>query len=338
MEETKKKPLIMKQKPMYQVVLALVPLALASIYFFGWKSLAVLAIVNAAGFLSEYIFARVYKTQVSSAIFVTNFLFALSLPPTIPLWIAVVGIVFGVVFGKMAFGGFGRNVFNPALTGRAFIYVSFGAQMTAARSWVLPTSGAAGALGAWQADAISTATPLRTLAEGGRVPFLDIFFGNVPGSFGETSAILILLGGLYLMFKKTASWRIVVSGTATYLAVQLIFWAASIHGAYDPLSGLLSGSLLYGMMFMATDPVSSSQTTDTGRVIYGVLIGVLTALIRTFSVWPEAITFSILLANMFAPLLNYLIREYRNRKKAQGAASAAARTVADPSGGEEGAS
>lgn len=317
MADIKKKPLIMKQKPMFQVVWALVPLALASVYFFGWKTLVVLAVVNIAGFLSEYAFARVYKTQVTSAVFVTNFLFALSLPPTIPLWIPVVGIVFGVVFGKMAFGGFGRNVFNPALTGRAFIYVSFGAQMTAARSWVLPAGGAAGALGMWQSDAVSTATPLVTLAQGGKVPFLDLILGNVPGSFGETSAILILLGGLYLMYKKTASWRIVVSGVSTYLAVQLIFWLLNVQGAYDPLSGLLSGSLLYGMMFMATDPVSASQTTDMGRVIYGVLIGVLTALIRTFSVWPEAITFSILLANMFAPLLNYLIREAKNKKKAR---------------------
>jgi Na+-transporting NADH:ubiquinone oxidoreductase subunit B len=332
MTETKKKPLIMKQKPMFQVVFALVPLALASIYFFGWKSLVVLVVVNIAGFLAEYLFARVYKTQVTSAVFVTNFLFALSLPPTIPLWIAVVGILFGVVFGKMAFGGFGRNVFNPALTGRAFIYVSFGAQMTAARSWVLPASGGAGALGLWQADAVSTATPLVSLAQGSDVPLIKLLIGNIPGSFGETSAILIILGGLYLMLKKTANWRIVVSGVGTYFAVQLVFWLANVDGAYDPLSGLLSGSLLYGMMFMATDPISSSQTTDTGRVIYGVLIGVLTALIRTFSVWPEAITFSILLANMFAPLLNYLIREARTKKKARAAAEAAAGAAAGTEG------
>jgi Na+-transporting NADH:ubiquinone oxidoreductase subunit B len=321
MAETKKKPLIMKQKPMFQVVFALVPLALASTYFFGWKTLVVLAIVNVAGFLAEYVFARVYKTQVTSAVFVTNFLFALSLPPTIPLWIPVVGIVFGVVFGKMAFGGFGRNVFNPALTGRAFIYVSFGAQMTAASSWVLPASGGAGALGMWQADAVSGATPLVSLASGEHVSFVKLLVGNVAGSFGETSAILIVLGGLYLMLKKTANWRIVASGIGTYLVVQLIFWLAGVSGAYDPLSGLLSGSLLYGMMFMATDPVSSSQTTDIGRVIYGALIGVLTVLIRTFSVWPEAITFSILLANMFAPLLNYVIREAKNKKKAKAKAA-----------------
>ena len=323
MADTKKKPLFMKQKPMKQVVLALLPLALASIYFFGWKALVVLAVVNVAGFLSEYVFARIYNKQVTQAVFVTNFLFALSLPPTIPIWIPVVGIVFGVVFGKMAFGGFGRNVFNPAITGRAFIYVSFGAQMTAARAWVLPKAGTLGALGAWQADAVSQATPLVSLSQGQDVSFLELFLGNIPGSFGETSAVLILICGIYLMIKKTASWRIVVSGTGTYLVLQLIFWLADVNGAYDPLSGLLSGSLLYGMMFMATDPVSASQTTDTGRFIYGALIGILTALIRTFSVWPEAITFSILLANMFAPLLNHLIRQAKNNKKARTAPRAA---------------
>jgi Na+-transporting NADH:ubiquinone oxidoreductase subunit B len=315
MTAANKKPLIMKQKIMTRVVISLVPLAVASVYFFGWKALAVLAIVNVAGFLSEYVFARVYKTQVSMAVFVTNFLFALSLPPTIPLWIPVVGIVFGIVFGKMAFGGFGRNVFNPALTGRAFIYVSFGAQMTASRAWVLPASGGAGGLGVWQADAVSQATPLVRLAGGERVPFLDLFLGNIPGSFGETSALLIIIAAIYLIVTKTASWRIIVSVLGSYAAFQAILWGLGVEGAYDPASALLAGSLLYGAVFMATDPVSSSQTTETGRVIYGVLIGLLTVLIRTFSVWPEAITFSILLANMFAPLLNHLIREQQKKRK-----------------------
>lgn len=313
--------LIMWQKPMTQVLIALSPLVVASVYFFGWKTLAVLAIVNLAGFLSEYIFARVYHTKVSEAVFVTNFLFALSLPPTIPLWIPVVGIVFGVVFGKMAFGGFGRNVFNPALTGRAFIYVSFGAPMTASSSWVMPAGGASGALAMWRADAVSSATPLVSLANGESVSFLNMFLGNIPGSFGETSALLILIGGIYLMVKKTASRHIIISGTVAYLAMQLIFWLANVEGAYDPLSGLLAGSFMYGIMYMATDPISSSQTTDLGRIIYGVVIGILTSLIRTFSVWPEAITFSILLANMFAPLLNHVVREARAKRREREAAS-----------------
>lgn len=310
-ESKMKKPLILKQKPMLQVVYALVPLVIASIYFFGWKSLLVLAVVNLGGFLAEYLFARVYKQQVSSAVFVTNFIFALSLPPTIPLWIAVVGIVFGVVFGKMVFGGFGRNVFNPAIAGRAFIYISFGVQLTG--RWVDPVGGIAGGFTRFQADAVTQATPLAQYAEGGTVPLLDLFLGNISGSFGETAAFLIIICGLYLVIKKIASHHIVISGFLGFLVLHSLFWAAGVEGTPDPLRALLSGSLLFGMFFCATDPISASQTTNGGRWIYGALIGALTALIRTFSSWPEAITFAILLANMFAPLLDHIIKEVKKK-------------------------
>ncbi|MFW5712512.1 MAG: RnfABCDGE type electron transport complex subunit D, partial [Spirochaetota bacterium] len=126
----KKNSFMQMQPPMIKVVYALVPLVVASIYYFGWRFLLVLALVNAVGILTEYLMARTYSMKVTSSVLVTNFLFALSLPPTIPLWIAVVGIVFGVVFGKMVFGGFGKNVFNPAISGRAFIYISFGVPLT----------------------------------------------------------------------------------------------------------------------------------------------------------------------------------------------------------------
>jgi Na+-transporting NADH:ubiquinone oxidoreductase subunit B len=300
---------------MVQVIYALIPLAVASIYFFGWKALLLLAVVNAVGLLSEYLFVRLRNQKVTSAVFVTGFLFALSLPPTIPLWIAVVGIVFGVVFGKMVFGGFGRNIYNPALAGRAFIYVSFGVPMTA--RWVAPASGAWRGLAVFQADAVTQATPLVQLAEGEPVSLISLFLGNVSGSFGETSALLILIGGIYLMVRKVASYRIVVSSAAGFLLPQILFWIAGIRGVPDPMSALLSGSLLYGIMFMATDPVSASQTTDTGRWIYGAIIGVLASLIRTFSAWPEGITFAILLANTFAPLLDYTIKQSRARRKAR---------------------
>jgi len=315
MADNKKKPLILVQKPMMRVVYALIPLQLASIYFFGWRALAILVVVNIAGFLSEYAFARVYKTQVSSAVFVTNFLFAMSLPPTVPFWIAIVGIVFGVVFGKMVFGGFGRNVFNPAISGRAFIYVSFGAQMTAHGAWVDPVRGFFGGISTWQADAISSATPLPELAAGTHVPLLNLFLGNVSGSFGETSALLILIGGIYLIVKKIASYQIVLGGVLGYGVLQAVLWLGGVHGAYDPLSGVLAGSFLYVALFMATDPVSAGQTTDAGRWIFGLIFGLLTGLIRTFSVWPEGATFAILIANMFAPLINHLLREAQTRAK-----------------------
>lgn len=307
--------MVLVQRPMLHVIYALLPLLLASIYFFGWRALYVVVVVNIAGFLSEYVFARVYKTQVSSAVFVTGLLYAMSLPPTLPIWIAVVGIVFGIVFGKMVFGGFGRNIFNPAIAGRAFIYVSFGAQMTAHGAWVEPVRGLLGGAVAWRADAITSATPLVRLASGSRVPLLDLFLGNVSGSFGETSALLVLLGGLYLLIRRVASYHIVLGGFLGYGGLQLLFWLAGVRGAYDPLSGMLAGSFLYVALFMATDPVSAGQTTNPGRWIVGLMFGLLTSLIRTFSVWPEGATFAILIANMFAPLINHLLREAQARAK-----------------------
>ena len=264
---------------MKRVLYALVPAVVASVYFFGWRALVVLAAVNLAGFLTELIFTRYTKTDVTSAVFVTCVLFGLSLPPGIPIWIAVVGIVFGVLFGKMVFGGFGRNVFNPALVGRVFIYVSFGLPMTA--KWVLPLTGAAGPLQLpgswggftrWAADAVSGPTPLRLLRQGQPVDILPLLWGNVAGCLGETSAILIVLGGLFILWKKAANWRIVVSEVAAFVVLQAIFWLAGVRHAADPLTALLAGSTLMGMFFMATDPVSASQTQG-GRWIYGALVG-----------------------------------------------------------------
>lgn len=315
-DKAKKRPLVLKQKIMLQVVYALIPIVLASIYFFGWRSLVVLAVVNLAGFAAEYIFARVYKQQVSSAVFVTNFLFALSMPPTIPLWIAVVGIVFGVVFGKMVFGGFGRNVFNPALSGRAFVYVSFGYPMTS--RFIEPVAGFPGGFARWlpEMDTLTKATPLIKLSGGEGVPFLNLLLGSTSGSLGETSAILIIITGLILVIRKTASFRIVLSCFIGYLGLQTIFFTAGVSGALNPLFGLFSGSLLFAFFYMATDPISSSQTTNKGRWLYGLLVGLLTSLIRTFSAWPEAVTFAILLANMFAPLMDYAFKQSAAKKKA----------------------
>lgn len=319
MATTKKKPLIQRQKIMFHVLYALIPLAAFSVYLFGWRSLLILTVVNLAGFLSEYVFARTYGKQVSSAVFVTNFLFALSLPPSIPLWIAVAGIVFGVVFGKMVFGGFGRNVFNPAISGRAFIYISFGGPMTA--GFVEPAGGFPGGLGQWLhgADALSRATPRIALSAGEAFPLRDLILGTTSGSLGETCALLIILGGAYLIWKKAASHRIILGGLIGFLAMHSLLFFGGVEGVINPLTSLFTGSLLFGLMFMATDPVSSSQSTDTGRWIYGLTIGVLISLIRVFSIWIEAVTFAILLANMFAPLLDHYLKEAK--KKAKGAAS-----------------
>ena len=249
-----KKSLVMKQKVMSQVVYALVPIAVFSVYLFGWRSLSLLVIVNIAGFLSEYIFAKIYKKQVSTAVFVTNFLFALSLPPAVPYWIAVVGIVFGVVFGKMVFGGFGRNVFNPAISGRAFVYISFGVPMTA--GFVQPATGFPGGFTQWLAgaDAVSRATPLFEFNSGGGVPLLNLVSGFTAGSLGETSAVLIIIGGIFLIAKKAANWRIILSGLLGYLVMQSALFFGGIEAAINPVSGLFCGSLLFGIVFYGYRP------------------------------------------------------------------------------------
>lgn len=312
------------QPPMVRVVYALVPLVLAAIYFFGWRFLAVLALVNIAGILSEYLLARTYGMKVTSSVLVTCFLFALSLPPTIPFWIAVVGIVFGVVFGKMVFGGFGKNVFNPAISGRAFIYISFGVPLTG--RFIQPVSGSAlRGFAAWmpQTDALSSATPLVVQAQGEAIPLLRLFLGDIAGSFGETSALLILLGGIYIVWKKAANWHFIASSVAAFLAMYAALFYSGVQGAINPIYALFSGSFLFAAVFMVTDPVSASQTTNLGRWLYGIIIGVMTVLIRVFSGWPEGVTFAILFGNMFAPLIDYLIKEQKRKQKEKREAAAA---------------
>jgi Na+-transporting NADH:ubiquinone oxidoreductase subunit B len=307
------RPLVQWQLPMQRMLYAMTPLVLASVYFFGWRALLVLAVTNAAAFLTEWLYLRQYREPVSSAVFVTGTILALSLPPAIPLWIAALGAVFGVLFGKMVFGGFGRNVFNPAMVGRAFIYVSFGNQMTGI--WSEALSGFPAGLGRFASDVASGATPVRSLT----APYQDLLFGNVTGSLGETSALLLVAGGLWLVWKKAASWRIVAASLIGFAGLQAIFYFAGIKGnsltPVDPLYALLSGSVLFGIFFIATDPVSAAST-NTGRWLFGLLFGILTVLIRTFSAWPEGTMFAILLANMFAPITDYLIK---GRKKAAAA-------------------
>jgi Na+-transporting NADH:ubiquinone oxidoreductase subunit B len=312
----KQQRLILWQLPMKRVIYALIPAAVASTYFFGWRSLVILAVVNAAGFLTEFIFLRFRKEPVTSAVFVTNFILALCLPPTIPYWMAAVGAVVAVLFGKMVFGGFGKNVFNPAMVGRAFLYVSFGVQMTSQWAEPFTFAGFPGGFARYAADAVSQATPLARLAAHEQVSWLRLLLGNVSGSFGETSALLLLLGGLYIVWKKAAAWQIVLGGLGGFLLTQVLFWLAGIPAAGDPLHVLLAGSFIFGVFFVITEPVSASQTTNPGRWIYGTFFGIMVVVIRTFSAWPEAVMFATLLANMFAPILDYLIRQRRQKRSA----------------------
>jgi Na+-transporting NADH:ubiquinone oxidoreductase subunit B len=297
---------------MTRVLLALLPIALSSIYFFGWRAVLLLAVVNAVAFAAEYAFTRRWKQPASAAVFVSASLYTLSLPPLFPVWMAVLGIVFGIVFGKMVFGGFGKNVFNPALTGRAFIYISFGRQMTG--EWYEPVRGALGGFASYTVDAVTQATPGMLLKAGEAVPLSQLFFGNTAGVLGGTSAVLVLAGGIYLLWTKAANYRIVIGCLAGYLVVQTILWAAGYAGDASPIKALMAGSILFGIFFYATDPVSGPNT-QTGRWIYGVFIGAMSAVITVFSAWPAGTMFAILLANMFAPIMDHAIKAVQSGKR-----------------------
>lgn len=292
---------------MMHVLVALAPLIPVAIYLFGWRALVMIGLMNIVGFLAEYAFVR-DREPVSSAVFVTNTLFALSLPPTLPFGMALVGILVAVIFGKMVFGGFGRNIFNPALVGRAFIYITFAGAMNS--QWQIPFTGWPGGFAHYSSpgpEAITQATPLRLAAAGEPVSLAPLFWGGVPGSLGETCAPLILLGGLYLLWRKAANFRIVLGAAGAMIVLQTLFGWAGLPRAIPPLQALAGGSFLFGLFFFATEPVSAAQT-QPGRWIYGVLIGALTVLIRVFSAWAEGMMFAILLANTFAPLLDHVVR------------------------------
>jgi Na+-transporting NADH:ubiquinone oxidoreductase subunit B len=211
------------------------------------------------------------------------------------------------------FGGFGKNIFNPALTGRAFLYVSFAIPMTG--KWSEPAAGIPGGFAKFSTDAVTSATPLAAIKTGQASPsFLSLLFGNTSGSMGETCAILIILGGLYLIWKKAANYRIVLGGVLGMVLLQGILWLSHIKHAPDPLTAFLAGSFAFGIFFFATDPISAAQT-DEGRWIYGFFVGIIAVVIRTFSAWPEGLMFSVLLGNMFAPIMDYYIRELKAKKK-----------------------
>ncbi len=298
---------------MRRVLYALLPIYLFSIYLYGWRPLAVGAVVFFFGIVTEFLFMKQRKQKVSEAVLVTSMLFTLSMPPLVPLWVAAVGIVFGVLFGKSIYGGFGRNIFNPAITGRIFIYITFPTVMTG--GWMVP--GRFGTLGS---DAVSSATPL-AIIHGGSLPAMGkLITGIHPGAFGESAVILIVLGALYLVYTKTASWRIMVSILVSFLVLQSVLYFTSLSAA-PPLESLLSGSLLFVTVFMATDPVSSAKK-KAGQVFYGILIGVVFSLIRNFSLFPEGASFAVLMGNTFAPLLDEWAVKMKKKKPAAGGVSA----------------
>ena len=276
-----------------------------------------LAITLVCGVVSEYIIMRNInkeKAKVSEAVLVSCILFALTLPPSVPFWVAGVGIVFGIVFGKGVFGGFGRNIFNPAIVARCFVYISFPAFMTV--TWTKPFTGFPGGLVRWfnSIDAATGATPLIIFNKTGETTgYLDLLFGRISGSLGETAAVLILLCGIYLIATKTASWKSMVACLLGFGVFNTILYFTGVTSA-DPLFSIMSGGFMFGTVFMITDPVSSPKT-DTARIIYGAGIGIITAVIRIFGLFAEGMMFAILVGNMFVPLLERVLKDMKANKK-----------------------
>ena len=304
----------LKQRPMLRVCYALTPLVAASVYFFGWRALALSALVLLGGIATEAFFVFREGKPVTSAVLVTCLVFSLSLPPTLPFWMAVVGIVVAVAWGKMAFGGFGRNVFNPAMVGRCFIYVTFPAAMTS--TWAEPIPGRLGGLRFWApaADTITSATPLMKFKEGIIFPLEDLFFGNISGSLGETSGLLILLGGAYLIYKKAAPWRLAFSCLLGGMIACALLDLTGLKVVATPLATLLSGAFLFGMMFVVTEPITGAKT-KAGQWLYGFMIGALTIVLRGYSNFSEGIMFSVLIMNAFVPIMDRGIRLLQGGRK-----------------------
>ena len=308
---------------MRRVIIAALPCVAGSVYFFGWRCLALIVVSCAAAFCAEFAFCRRRREPVSHAVFVTGLLYALVMPPTVPWHVLVIGIVFAVVFGKEVFGGFGRNVFNPAVAGRCFVYICFPVAMTG--RWAPAADGSAGALMQWttaSVDAITSATPMALLkageyTAGGSDLIVQLLCGRMAGTMGVTSALLILLGGLYLLYTKTASRTTVITFVVAYAVVNEVLHRLGVEPVPGALTAVLGGGFLFGAFFMVTDPVSS-PSTQGGRIMYAILIATCTLTIRNFSIFNGGLMFSILIGNMFAPILDHTARAWRKPREAAG--------------------
>lgn len=319
-KENKPTKLLMKQPLMRRVIIATVPCIIASIYFFGWRSLVMVIVSCAAAFITEYLFVRRHSEPVSEAVFVSGIIYALIMPPTVGWHVLIIGIVFAIVFAKMVFGGFGRNVFNPAMSGRAFVYICFPVALTA--TWASAAQGPLGALGMWTTaispDAITAATPMALVKAGQAMPpaLLDLLIGRIPGTMGVTSGIAILISGIYLFITKTANRWIIITLIGVYALLNGLFSVFNVVGVAGALPALLGGGFLFGAFFMATDPISAPKTRPA-QIIFAVIIAVCTLIIRTFSVFNGGLMFSILLANMFAPILDFYFKQRKKKASSQ---------------------
>jgi len=306
------------ERNMYGVIIALLPALLVSFWFFGLGSVVVLGTSVAACVLLEWAINKFMlknprNTVLDGSAILTGLLLGFNLPSNLPIWIILIGAIFAIGFAKMPFGGLGNNLFNPALVGRAALLVAFPAQMT--------TWPKVGQLGSYL-DAETGATPLAVMKEAiksgdatvlDRLPdTLSLFLGNHPdgaGAMGEICALALLLGLAFMLWRKIITWHIPVSIIATvFVFAGLLHMANPVYA--DPVSVVLSGGLMLGAIFMATDYVTSPMTPK-GQLIYGVAIGFLTVVIRNWGAYPEGMSFAILIMNAFTPLINNYVKPKR---------------------------
>lgn len=297
------------ERNMYDVIIALIPALAVSFYFFGWGAFVVTLTSVAACMLFEWLISRFLMgrkvlTILDGSAILTGLLLALNVPSTLPLWIIVIGALVAIGIGKMSFGGLGSNIFNPAIVGRVMLLISFPVQMT---SYPMPRGMEA------TLDATSGATPL-AIAKGvvrgsegftmDKLPSLvDNLLGSVGGSLGEVSAVALLIGFAYLLIRKVITWHIPVAIIATVAIFAGIMNLANPEVYAGPLFHILSGGLLLGAIFMATDYVTSPMS-NSGMLLYGVMIGIITMLIRLFGAYPEGMSFAILFMNGIVPIIN----------------------------------
>ena len=296
------------KKNMYGVLIALIPAFLVSLYFFGLGALIVTATSVAACLFFEWAIGKFLMKKETTTIcdgsaVITGVLLAFNLPSNLPIWIIILGALFAIGVGKMSFGGLGNNPFNPALAGRVFLLLSFPVQMT---SWPV-----VGQLTAYT-DATTAATPLNLMKQiaGGNIEALkdlpssfDLLIGNNGGCLGEVSALALLLGLAYMLWKKIITWHIPISILATVFVFSGIMHLVDPELYVSPVLQLLTGGLMLGAIFMATDYVTSPMSKK-GMLIYGVCIGLLSVIIRLFGAYPEGMSFAILIMNAFTPLIN----------------------------------
>jgi electron transport complex protein RnfD len=306
------------RKLMFGVVVALMPAFFASVFYFGIGALIVTATSVTSCIVFEYLIQRfIFKKPISitdGSALVTGLLLAFNLPSNIPVFIIVIGSLVAIGIAKMTFGGLGNNPFNPALVGRVFMLISFPVQMT---SWPVPAGISSG-----YTDAITGATPLAVIKEGikngeslsqlmEKVPTtIQMLIGKMGGSIGEVAALALMIGFAYLLYRKIITWHIPVSVIGSVAVFTSILWLVNPESNADPVFHLLSGGLMLGAIFMATDYVTSPMNPKA-MIIYGCGIGVLTVIIRVWGAYPEGVSFAILIMNAFVPLMNAYIKPKR---------------------------